>query len=904
MPYHLKATRVLYQTSKYAPVSVVRLELVVLPETSAELKQAQIDAGLSLISASGTGGPLSLSTAGSPLEIYSAMVLGLQCYTGHPVDYSRVEKCETDHDYQVFIEYEDSATALYAGELATNLLNALLEYGGNLHAEVIARLQHELEAYVAFALRRRLNPNTRLLKEAARRLDIPFLSLDQPWGMPTWQGAAVPAGVVQFGWGRNQRRCLGSMPIGFFSQEELQQVTDRARLLPKLEDANIPLADQDLEFINRNQARRAQRSARRIGYPVMLRPRVAIPMQHKFPDDHVFGPVRNDEQVALVVNHLTKQAGVDVWLESCVAGRHYSFLVLNNKVLSVVCCTPPDVIGDGRHTIAELARYRAEAAKDAMTRRIWYGLAKSDQAQVCRLQLEGLSMDSVPASGEAVALRGIATCCNGGTGTNVTREMPSRFSSIALESAEVAGWQHLAGIDLIINDLSGPAAVPNCVLTAIDPSPDFLLHSRLSEEAPYYIEDSYLSLLFPAGRPSRIPTVAVTGTNGKTTTCRMVARILKVAGLKVGLSCSDGVYLGEELLLSGDESGVLGANEVLADARMEAAVLETARGNMANMGIAFDHCDVGVCLNVAEDHLGLEGIETLEDMAVHKRQLIERTTGTVVLNAEDRRCLAMQAHAQADEVILIAHSADHPAIKAHLHAGGRAVVIDTIRDVSSIVLVEPDMKIEPLIMVDKIPATVGGAAQHNVYNAQFAVAISLGLGIPKETIISGLMGFKMGVDTTPGRLNEIPGFPFKVLVDAAHNPHGFRSLVQYLNQQSVVGKKIIVFGANGSLPEHSIREISAIAAGNFGLYILRNYIDYDLRGRSRTEVPEMLRHELMCHGVSEHSIIVEPGAADSMDRALEYAEIDDLLVVQVRAGGDDKWRTINRLSESAAAYSD
>jgi len=872
MPFHLNTTRILYQSSKYAPVAVVQLELEVPPEESIELSPA---AGLDQISSGSSGDLLALSRTGSPLEVYCALVLGLQRYGGHSVTYSRAEKNDADQEYRVFIEYEDHATALYAAELAVDLLNALLTNPGGLDVDTASVLQQQMAKYAVFALEHRIDPNTRLLMRAAQRQGIPVLSLDQPWGMPTWPGAANHSGVVQFGWGINQRRCKGTLPIGLISQAYLQQVADRAQLLPRLKGAHLPLAGQDLEFINRNQVKRAQRSARRIGYPVTLRPRVTTLFQYKSTDNLVFGPIRNDDQVALVAGYLRDQGNVDIWVEAHVDGVQYRFLVLTGKVLSVVRCIPPSVVGDGMHTIAELIRHKTKTASDPATQRTWHTLA-GDGSVLPRLQLEKMELITVPASGDRITLRGSATAYNGGSCEDVTQTIPAHFNTLALQVAELTGLEHLVGIDLTINDLSAPAALPNCAVTDLTPAPDLLVHSQLSGEEAHTIEDQYLEQLFPRRHSSRIPTVAVTGTNGKTTTCRMVTRILQTAGIKVGLSCTDGVYLGAEFMVRGDESGVLGANEVLANPEIEAAVLETARGNMANTGIAFDHCDVGACLNIADDHLGQEEIETLDDMALHKRQVIERTTGTVVLNVEDPRCLAMQTHNSAEEVILVAHNKDHPAIKAHLRAGGRAVVTVPGKADTEIATISEE-GIMPLMRVNQIPATFDGKALFNVENAMTAAAIAIGLDIERDSIIKGLSSFIMSKDETPGRMNIYDGLPFLVIVDYAHNVHSLKAFCKFTRQLEIKGRRIVVMAQGRHRSDEEVTRNASVVAKEFDYFICRN--SHHLGGRSKEELPALYKSALLEYGVEEDKIemIHDPDAG--IDKALSIAKPGDLLVI-------------------------
>ena len=873
--YYLDTTRVLYQTSRYAPVRVLQLDIRI-PEVFGSWEQ--ISTSLDRIGAGNIASMLPSWGKVSEAQIYSDLVLGLQQSVGHPVQYCRIQGREATLEFRVFVEYEEEAVALFASYVAIELLNSILQQQ---HDSQLRELLNEFEEY---SRPRTLDSNTRLLINAARRQDIPVI---QPLLSKSLYATAaeVQNSEFQLGWGIYLHRCNGVISEKFYSPSTLEQVLDRAKLYPRLINSSIPLPDQDLEFLNRNQVRRAQRSAQRIGFPVILRPRAIRLFQYCFQDDYVFGPLENDDQVALVSKYLRETLGLDVWVESYIRGDNYRFLVINGEVLSVVRCKPPVITGDGIQTIAELTKLLGDADV------------------TFRLRLNGLTMNSVLKSGIQLVLRGSGSPVNGGSCENVTSIIPGHFMELAFSVAEQSGLTAHAGIDLIIDDLNGRSAAPNCIVNNVVPDPDLHMFEQLSEK-PNRIGDAYLATLFPEGTASRIPIVSVTGTNGKTTSCRMVTQILRTAGLKTGLACTDGVYLDNKLLRVGDSSGVSGAIDLLVDSEMEAAVLETARGGLANTGIAYDHCNVGACLNIAEDHLGEEGIETLDDMAIHKRQVIERTTDTAVLNAEDPRCLAMCKHAVARQVMLVAYSTDHPAIKKHCTAGGKAIAVDA-RDGAMIVLIESGDKTTPIVPVIDIPATFGGAARHNLLNTMFAIAMGLGLGIEQRIIVSALTTLRMDVDSIPGRLNEITGLPYRVFADVVHNAHGMRALVEFVDRLPVKGKKIINMAAWPQRPDEGIRELAKEAAGGFDLFIVTNcYIDNQLNLKNRTyeEVPEILKNELLRQGVREENIIVELDVMDALDETLKNAQEGDLLMVNVRVLENDKFEVINKLEAAAKLH--
>ena len=833
MCYQLISTRILYQNSRFSPVPAVQL-LLKTPESQSDSPVAAwIREVLSRVNMDAAGDLLTATKGDSPVDRYCRLVLGLQTDAGHQVAYYRAEAdVNSGHAFRAWIEYEDHATALYAAELAVDLLNAVAGNPGSITSTPESSLQ-QLEGYLRFAHMRRPDPNTRLLNAAAKRLDIPVLSLDQPWGMPVWPGAMERSGVVQYGWGVNQRRCKGAFPLGSLSAWQLQQLSDRAQWLPRLKNAGLPTADQDLEFINRNQLKRAQRSARRIGYPVILRPRQREPLSPNARNQKVYGPIHDDGHLAQIFERLRDQAGMQVWVESYVAGKHYRFLVLDHEVVSVLRSDQVLPGGEGKQ-------------------------------------------NAVPATGLGQTT-GRDASCNIGNCTQVFGDIPLPFLSLATAAAKASGLGPVAGVNLVIKDLNAAAEPPNCAVVQLEPAPDLAMHST-SLAAAGSIEAKYFELLFPPDRQPRIPVISVTGTNGKTTTCRMVTEIAKAAGFKTGLSCSDGIYIGDQAILHQDSSGVLGANELLSHPLVEIAILETARGNMAKVGIAFDRCEVGAVLNIAADHLGQEDIETLEQMAVHKRQVIERTRGTAVLNAEDPLCLAMRPHTAARSVILTGHSARHPAIESHVAKGGRGVVLDSDGTDQSIAITEKGT-LRPLLRINQIPATFAGQAFFNTENALAATAIALGLGISERCIQEGLHRFNTSIHSTPGRMNLYEGLPFRLIVDHAHNAHGLNAFCQFIEQQEIAGKKIAVLFSIADRSDQEIQANAEIVSRHFDYFFCRE--PRQLHDRKAGEITQITRSALLEQGIDDQNIQIITDPETAIDQAISIAKPGDLLVIFV-----------------------
>lgn len=899
MYYKITSTKVYEASSRHAPVPAVELRLQLDPRNAAGLAWPEMQAFLQQVSASSAGGMMQVETprGDSPAGHFVCLVKTLLEHAGNSVSYSKVLPADDAQEALVLIEYEDSQTVLYASELAAELLNGAVSGYDRPDAELTAGLRRLLDDWLAFSLPRRLDPNSRLLVKSARRLQIPVLNMDQPPFPSADPDDVIQNGLIQFGWGIHLQRCNGAQPVDLITAEAEELVSDRARLLPLLAEADIPLPVQDLEFTSRNQVGRAQRSAQRVGYPVTVRPRYNISHAYYFHESSVFGPLVDGSRVERAVSFLTEEEGTDVWVESHVAGDHYNFLVLAGEVAAIVRSAPPTITGDGEHSIAWLASRRAGQTTNSVDHLVWMALAEGDAGENCRLQLAGLTVDSVPDQGVEVALRAEGTFYNGGSCQDVTDVVPESVKAIALKTAVVSGLSRLAGVSMAINDLSGAAESPNCAVTAVVPNPDMQIFARPAAGDSHNVAEKFLGQLFPAGNQGRIPVVSITGTNGKTTTSQMVAAIMREAGYKVGLACSEGVYINGEQVMQHDRSGTWGAFRVFLDPTTEVGVLETALGGMSLTGFGFDRCDVGVCTNIAAEHMSMVGIKSVDDLMVQKRQVIERTTGTAVLNAEDPRCLAMRDHTSAEHIVLVARHAAHPAISRHCEAGGTAIVIDPPGADGKLCICDSE-GITPLLALAEIPATCKGAAFYNAENALFATAVAMGLGVSREVIVASLRSFTMSIEHTPGRMNIFEGLPFQVIVDFAHNAHGVEAFCEFSNQLPVEGRRILGLVVGEGCTLAGIEASAAAAANSFDYFLCRDRDPAKLEGRKPGEVAALLREGLMKNGVPADRIECFHDQAAALERALEIVESGDLLVLFSGKFYAQTWNTLEQYRDA------
>jgi cyanophycin synthetase len=383
-------------------------------------------------------------------------------------------------------------------------------------------------------------------------------------------------------------------------------------------------------------------------------------------------------------------------------------------------------------------------------------------------------------------------------------------------------------------------------------------------------------MLFPPDSPSRIPIAAVTGTNGKTTTSRMLSHILKMAGRTVGLTSTDGVYIDGKLSVPGDMTGPVSAQMILRDPSVDAAVMETARGGMLRSGLGFQECNVAGCLNVTSDHLGLRGMDTVEDLAKVKRVPIEIATDAAVLNADDPLCLQMADYTDAEKLSYVTMNPAHPLVKQHIRAGGQAFVLEQGMN-GHLISIYDNESHTPLVWTHLIPATIEGRALHNVQNAMFAAALAYNMDISLEDIRQGLRTFDSTFFQAPGRMNIYDEHPFRVILDYAHNPAAVEAMCGLVDRFDVEGRRIIVLSAPGDRRDQDIRDIAEIAAGHFDHFICR--CDDNRRGRGPDEVAVMIKNKLLEEGVSADQIEVVPDEQEATTRALESAEAGDLVLV-------------------------
>ena len=785
-------------------------------------------------------------------HILEHVAIELQNVAGSRVTFGKTRGNGNPGQYDVVYQYTQRDVGLEAGRLALELLENLLP--AELQPESVREQSfewaEERDRFIRSSQRRALGPSTASLVAAAEERDIPWLRLNR-------------YSLVQFGHGRYGKRIQATV-TSETRHIAVELASDKEETNKILGDLGLPVPKQRLVY----SAREAARAAERIGYPVVVKPLDA---------NHGRGVSidLSDADAIRVAFDNAREHARTVLVESYITGFDHRMLVIDGELIAASKRVPGHVVGDGEHTVEELvAEINTDPRRGIGHEKVLTRLEFDHQADRL-LALKEMTRDSVPPAGEVVYLRSTANLSTGGTALDVTDEVHPDNREMAERAARAIGLD-VAGIDFLTTDIAKSFHETGGAICEVNAAPGFRMHVAPSEGEPRDAAGPVLDMLFAPGTPSRIPIAAITGTNGKTTTTRMTAHIQKMAGHTVGVTTSDGVYIDGHLTVPGDMTGPTSARMVLRDPKVDVAVLETARGGLLRAGMGFRRCDVGAVLNVAADHLGLKGIDTVEELAKVKRTVVEVAHDTAVLNADDGLCLKMADYTEAEHVCYVTMNTGHPLVREHIAAGGRAVALEEGMNGHMITIYDQGTHI-PLLWTHLIPATIEGKAMHNVQNAMFAAAITFSMGVALDDIRQGLRTFDNTYFQAPGRLNIYDEHPFKVILDYAHNPHAVQAIVRLIDNLDAKGRRLCLLAAPGDRRDEDIREIATLCAGHFDYYLCRR--DDGLRGREPGEIPELLRAALLGAGVEDSAIEVIADEQEAVHAALTRAEAGDLLLV-------------------------
>jgi cyanophycin synthetase len=573
--------------------------------------------------------------------------------------------------------------------------------------------------------------------------------------------------------------------------------------------------------------------------------------------------------------HAAREHSRSVIVETFQPGDDHRLLVVNGELIAATKRTPGHVVGDGARTIAQLVEVvNQDPRRGVGPEKVLTRLELDAQAQLM-MDRVGLGVDSVPKAGEIVYLRSTANLSTGGTATDVTDIIHPDNRDMAVRAVRAIGLD-VGGVDFITPNITESYKSIGGAICEVNAAPGFRMHVAPSEGTPRDAAGPVIDMLFPPGTPARVPIAAITGTNGKTTTARMLAHVTKMAGYTPGLTTTDGVYIDGQRTVEGDMTGPVSARMVLSDPQVDMAVLETARGGLLRAGMGVRHVDVGAVLNVASDHLGLKGIDTLEQLAEIKRVVVEVARECAVLNADDPNVLRMSGYTDAKTICYVTMNPSHSLVREHIRAGGRACALEAGVNGHMITLYDKGSHI-PLMWTHLVPATLEGRALHNVQNAMFAAAMAYSLGIKLDAIRQGLRTFDTTFFQAPGRMNVFSEHPFKVLMDYGHNAHAVGMMADLAQRLDAAGRRIVVLAGPGDRRDEDLHAIAQAVAGKFDHYIARR--DDALRGRAGDEVPRIISDALQGLGVAAEAISIIPDEQEAVDAALRMGQPGDLILV-------------------------
>jgi cyanophycin synthetase len=795
--------------------------------------------------------------------------LQLQKEAGHEIRRGKTRGAGVTGQYNVIYGYVDEQVGLAAGTLAVRLVNHLVR------ADPEFDFDAELERFLLQAERTAFGPSTQAILDEAVSRDIPWLRLNEH-------------SLVQLGQGVHQQRIRATMTsktsalaVDIAGDKELTTRLLAAAGLPVPRSASVRSVEQ------------AVRAADRIGYPVVCKPLdgnhgrgVMLDLQDADEVRAAFPTAQDESRRGWIV------------VESFVTGKDYRVLVIGGRMVALAERVPAHVIGDGVRTVQQLVDETNTDPRRGVGHEKVLTRIKVDEAAIELVREQGFAMTDVPTEGTTVKLTLTGNMSTGGISIDRTLEAHPDNVEIAEEAARVVGLD-VAGIDFISPDIAEPVRETGGAICEVNAAPGFRMHTHPTVGEAQFVASPVLDSLFPAGRPSRIPIVAVTGTNGKTTTARMIAHVFKGMGRKVGMTSTDGIVIDERLVIRSDASGPKSARMVLQNPRVDFAVFEVARGGILREGLGYQRNDVAVVLNVAPDHLGMRGIDTLEQLAEVKQVVVEAVPrdGFAVLNADDDLVRGMRKRCSGQVVWFTMAEAGTETldmVEEHCRRGGRAVLLER-SELGEMIVIRHGRRAMQLAWTHLLPATFGGRAKMNVQNSLAAAGAAFAAGAQLHDIRQGLRTFTTSYYLSPGRLNQIDVGGTMVIVDYCHNAPGMRMLGDFVEQlaesaqqtsELAKPQRVGVIATAGDRRDEDMRELGAVAADHFDVLIVRE--DEALRGRARGAVASLVAdgaRARMTEGARCKQVELVLDEIPAVHHAMARANPGDLVVLCVDKHG-------------------
>jgi cyanophycin synthetase len=764
-------------------------------------------------------------------HVIEHIALEIQTLAGMETGFGRTRETKTPGIYNVVFSYTEENVGIFAAGSAVAIAEALI-------AGTPYDLENDIQKMREIRERVRLGPSTGSIVEEAVTRDIPWIRLGTN-------------SLVQLGYGINQMRFQATITCKT-SSIAVDIACNKEQTKKMLDAASIPVAnggicvdEDDLDDV-----------IQKIGFPIVIKP---------LDGNHGKGASINVKTREDAVDGLAyaKKYSHRVIVEKFITGHDFRVLIIDNKLVAAAKREPAHVKGDGKHTIQQLIE---ETNKDP---RRGYGhenvLTQIDVDRDTTDLLEKLNytLETVPKKGEVVYLKSTANLSTGGTSIDVTDMMHPENIFLCERISRVIGLD-ICGVDIMAENLTQPLKENGGCILEVNAAPGFRMHLAPSEGLPRNVAAPVIDMLYPPGKPSRIPIIAVTGTNGKTTTTRLLAHIVKNNGFKVGFTTSDGIYVQNHMMEKGDTTGPVSAEYILKDPTVEFAVLETARGGILRSGLGFSRCDIAIITNIQEDHLGLSDIHTLEDLARVKSTVVKsvKKDGWAILNAEDEQCLKI-ANELSCNIAYFSMDENNPKVKKFSKEGKIVAVYEN----GFITIKKGEWKIR-VERATHVPLTMGGKAKFMIANVLAATLAGYLHGFKTDDISLSLQTFIPSAAHTPGRMNIFEFKKFKVLIDFAHNPSGYKGVEDFLQSVDAT-KKIGIIAGIGDRRDEDIKECASIAARMFDHIIIRQ--EKHLRGRSENQIIKLIMEGIAESGRSVTYEIINK-EVEAIKHAIDNAE--------------------------------
>ncbi len=786
--------------------------------------------------------------AGHAIEHFA---LELQTLAGMDTGYGRTRETGEKGIYNVVFSYLEEEVGRFAGRAAVRLWLDLAE--GRDLAEIKADLARDIQEMREIRENVRFGPSTGSLVEEAENRNIPFIRLNDQ-------------SLVQLGYGIHQKRIQATTTVNT-NMISVDIAGNKHATKKLLGDMGVPVPKgyriRDVEDL--------EETVESVGFPVVIKP---------LDGNHGKGATVGIKTMedAYVAFEKAKEYSRYIIVEKQLIGSDFRALVVNNRLIAVAERVPAHVVGDGKNSIEKLIEItNADPRRGYGHENVLTQIDIDNQTMRC-IRKAGYELESVLPKGEVLHLKTTANISTGGTAIDCTDEVHPENVFLFERIAKIIGLD-VAGIDVIAPNVSETLAENGGGIIEVNAAPGFRMHLAPSEGIGRNVAEHVIDMLFPTGTPARIPIFAITGTNGKTTTTRLIAHILKNAGRTVGFTTTDGTYIGNQQIVAGDNTGPVSAQLVLKDPTVDVAVLETARGGIIRSGLGFDYCDIGVVLNIAADHLGLKDVNTLEDLA-RVKSVVPRAVGKkgfTVLNAEDKLVYQMKELSEGT-VVCFSMDENNPNIKRRAERGRISCVYEN----GYITILKGKWKVR-VEKVTNIPITYGGRAEFMIQNVLAATLACFVHGVSLEDLRVGLTTFNAGTAQTPGRLNFVEVGDVTVLMDYAHNPAGLRGLVAFISKLPNKYRTCVMNGT-GDRRDEDIRELGQIAGESFDRIVIRrgNY----LRGRDEKEMIALLQEGIARAG-RDIAVRVIPESRDAIHHAIKYARKKELVVTLADRVPDD-----------------